>query len=64
VHTGFWWEDLKESDHLEDVGINGSKIIKCIIKKWHAGSIKWIALAQDRNRRWALVNAGMNLRVP
>jgi len=26
--------------------------------------IKWIALAQDRNRCWALVNAVMNLRVP
>jgi hypothetical protein len=18
IHTGFWWEDLKETDHLED----------------------------------------------
>jgi hypothetical protein len=20
VHTGFWWGDLKEGDHLEDLG--------------------------------------------
>jgi len=26
--------------------------------------IHWIELAQDRDRRWTLVNAVMNLRVP
>jgi hypothetical protein len=33
VLTGFRWGDLKESDHLEDVGIDGSIIIKWIFKK-------------------------------
>jgi hypothetical protein len=28
------------------------------------GDMDWIALAQDRDRLWALVNAVMNLRVP
>jgi hypothetical protein len=28
------------------------------------GDMDWIGLAQDRNRRKALVNAVMNLRVP
>jgi hypothetical protein len=23
VHTGFWWKNLRESDHLEDLGVNG-----------------------------------------
>jgi hypothetical protein len=27
-------------------------------------NMDWIALAQDRDRRWALVNAVTNLRVP
>jgi hypothetical protein len=22
VHTGFWWGDLSERDHLEDVGVD------------------------------------------
>jgi len=34
VHTGFWWGDLRERDHLEQLGIDGRIILKCILKKW------------------------------
>jgi hypothetical protein len=34
VHTGFWCGDLKERDHLEDLGIDGRVILKGIFKKW------------------------------
>ena len=27
------------------------------------GGMDWIELAQDRDKWWALVNAGMNLRI-
>jgi hypothetical protein len=27
VHTGFWWEDLREGNHLGDTGVDGRTII-------------------------------------
>jgi hypothetical protein len=34
VHTEFWWWDLRERDHLEDRGIDGSVLLKWILRKW------------------------------
>jgi hypothetical protein len=62
VHKGFWWEDLREGDHLGDPGVDGRIILKWIFKKWDTG-MGWIQLAQDSDRWSALVNALMNLRV-
>jgi len=28
VHKQKWWENLRERDHLEDLGINGKIILK------------------------------------
>jgi len=28
VHTGFWWGNLREGDHLEDIGIGGRIILR------------------------------------
>jgi hypothetical protein len=38
--------------------------IKMDIQKVGFGGMRWIVLAQDRDRLRALVNAVMNLRVP
>ena len=38
--------------------------IKIDLQEMECGGMDWIRLAQDRDRRQALVNAAMNLRVP
>jgi hypothetical protein len=35
MHTGFWWGDLMERDHSEDLGLDGRIILKLISKKWN-----------------------------
>ena len=29
-----WWEGLLQRNHVEDLGLGGSIILKCIFKKW------------------------------
>ena len=50
-------------DHLEDPGVDGRIILKCIFERLHR-SIDWIDLAHDRNMWCTPVNAVTNLRVP
>jgi hypothetical protein len=34
VYIGFWWENLRERDHLEEPGIKGRIIFRWIFRKW------------------------------
>jgi hypothetical protein len=63
VPTGFWWGNLTERDHSEDLGVGGRIILKCIFKKWDGG-MDWIDQAQDRDTWRVVVNEAMNNRVP
>jgi hypothetical protein len=45
MNTGYWWGDLMERDHFEDLGACGKIILKLIFKKVGLGGMDWIALA-------------------
>jgi hypothetical protein len=34
MHTVLWWEDLRESDHLENLGVDGKITLTIIFKRW------------------------------
>jgi hypothetical protein len=53
VHTGVWWGDLREGDHLKDQGVDGRMILKWIFKKWHVEA--WPGLI------WLRIGAGGGL---
>ena len=63
-HAGFWWGNLRERDHLEDLDADGNNI-KMHLQEigWGEGT-HWIDPAQDRDKWRSLVNAVMNLRFP
>jgi len=37
--TGFWWGNLRVRDHWGDPGVNGSIILRWILRKWDMGYV-------------------------
>jgi hypothetical protein len=54
---------LRETDHIVDLGVDETIILKWISKKSVIG-VEWIDLALDRDGWRALLNAVINIRVP
>jgi len=42
VYTGFWWRQLRETDHLEDLVVDGKVTLRWIFRKWDVGA--WTGL--------------------
>jgi hypothetical protein len=40
---------MRERHHVEERGLGGRIILKCIFKTWDGG-VEWIDLAQNRDR--------------
>jgi len=62
VYARFSYGNLRERDQLEDLGIDGSIILRWIFRKWDMRA--WtgaMSLRMDRDSWWALVNVVMNL---
>ena len=63
MYTGFWWGSLRERGRLEDLGVDGTKIMTWSFRQWDA-DMDWIDLAQDKGRWRTLAKAVMGLPVP
>ena len=47
LHAGFWWGNLSEGDHLEDLGVDGGGVmLRFIFRKWDGGT--WTGLIWPR----------------
>jgi hypothetical protein len=55
-----WWTKLSDRDHTEDQGVEGRIILKMNLKEICCERLNWIAVPQDRNKLWAVVNLVMN----
>jgi hypothetical protein len=49
VYRGAWWGKLRERDRLEDLELDGRKILKCVIKKWNGvwTGLIWLRIQTD-----------------
>jgi len=63
LHTGFWWGNLREREHSEDLGTDGEDNVKIVLQEVGWGDMDWIDLACDRDLWRAHLNALMYLGV-
>ena len=50
MYTVFWWENLRERDHLGDPGVDGRIILRWIFRKWDVGvwtGSSWLRTGTD-----------------
>ena len=50
VHTEFLWGNMRSGVHMEDLGLRGRIILKCILLKLDGRAWSWIHLAEDTDK--------------
>jgi len=63
VYTEFWWGNLTERDHAEDLVFDGGDN-KTDLREIGLDGMEWIDLALDREKRQAPMNNVKNFLVP
>ena len=53
-YIGFGWGNMRESDHLEDQGVDGRIILRWIFRKWAVGVMEWIELVQGIGEKYTM----------
>jgi len=55
AYTGFWWGNLREREHLEDPGADGSITLRWILSEWDVrawtGSM-WLRIGTVGGHLW------------
>jgi hypothetical protein len=52
MHTGLWWGNLREGDHLIDPGVDRMILLKWIFEKWYG---VWTG------SMWLMIGTGVGL---
>ena len=63
MRTRFWWGNLRERDHLEDLSIDGRIIFEWIFKEQDWERVDWIDVARDKDRWRAVLIAELKFEV-
>ena len=58
MNREFWWGDLKQADHLQDLDLDMRIILRWILGKWWE-IMDWFGLVQQSDRSWAAINTVM-----
>ena len=60
MHSWFWLGNLREGDHLDDQGVDGSMILKGILDKWFGRTCSGSICLRIGTGGGAFINVVMN----
>jgi len=64
MHTGFWCGNLKDRNHLEDLGAEREIRLELILNEMEKGNVDWIFLDHNRGIKRVVSNVVTKCQVP